>query len=1124
MAGKKSLAEVVAKYGADTKAKLSSPTVTGAPEDQLRNPLENLFKELAEIAGYPPAAVSLVGETTIASLSTRPDFAVTLANALIGHIEVKAPGKGADPRKFSDKHDKTQWSKLKSLPNILYTDGNSFSLWRDGEIAGKVVHLNGDVETSGKGLTAPAELMPLFSDFLSWNPQPPKTARELASISARLCRLLRDEVEEELAEGSASLRALATEWRDLLFPEATDKQFADGYAQAVTFGLLMAKSRDIDLSSGLGAVALKLIDENSLIGSALRLLTDDAATQKALETSLDTLVRVLDVVHWPTLAKGSPDAWLYFYEDFLAVYDNTLRKSTGSYYTPPEVVETMIRLVDEALRDPALFGRPMGLADDNVRIADPAVGTGTYLLGVLRRIAKTVEDDKGAGAVPGEINNAIKRLIGFELQFGPFAVAQLRLIAEILELTGAKGGALPVPRLFITDTLGDPYEAITKFSSMLAPIGKSREDANKIKREEEITVVIGNPPYKEKAKGRGGWIEDGTTGREAPLERWMPPSAWGVSTHAKHLRNLYVYFWRWATWKVFGSGYTASTKHEENDGEAEKNWSGIVCFITVAGFLNGPGFQKMRDDLRRESSHIWVIDCSPEGHQPEVATRIFQGVQQPVCIVLAARPTDKDETKPAELHFRSLATGSREAKFVELAKVALTGTGWADGFDGWRDPFLAKTAGAWAAFPTLDDLFVYNGSGVMSGRTWVIAPDQGSLSDRWDALIKETDPAKKEVLFHPHQDGDRTLAKLSKSGLVGHEFRSGAVAGDTKSVVKPCRYSFRSFDRQWLIPDNRLINRANPTLWAWHSTKQVYLTSPEDRTPTNGPTGTICGDVPDLHHYHGRGGRAFPLWQDASATIPNIKSAMIAHLGAAYGKPVGAEDVVAYIAALVAHPNFTSRFANDLRQPGLRVPITADAALFAEAAELGREIIWVQCYGERMADPANGRPHGAPRLPVSERPTIPKGGELPGASDPLPDEMAYDAAKKQLHIGKGYVDNVTKAMWEYEVSGKNVLRQWFSYRRRDRSKPQMGDRRPPSPLDSIQPDHWLPEYTADLINLLNVLGWLVKLESKQKDLLDRILAGKLLDRDTLEAAGALTGPPKAKGSKKTADSRQASLI
>jgi hypothetical protein len=1038
---KDTLNKAVSAFGAATKAKLSNPAVTGAPEDQLRAPLEALFQTLSKLAGHPAGATSLVGESSLTALSTRPDYAVTLQNALIGFIEVKAPGKGADPRKFQDKHDKEQWSKLKCLPNILYTDGNSFSVWNNGELTGKIIHLVGDVETSGASLQAPPELESLVAGFLSWNPIPPRTAKELAEVSARLCRLLRDEVIEELGRSNAALRALAIEWRELLFPQADDAQFADGYAQAVTFGLLMARARDISLKDGIDHAALELRKVNSLIGTALRLLTDDLATQKALETSLGTLVGVLDVVDWNSLSKGKADAWLYFYQDFLAVYDNKLRKSTGSYYTPPEVVDAMVRLVDEALRDSNLFGRPMGLADPDVKIGDPAFGTGTYLLGVLQRIASIVEDDQGAGAVPGAIGAAVERLIGFEIQFGPFAVAQLRLISEIQSLTSTQassGQSPPEPRLFITDTLGDPYATQTQFSSMLAPIGKSRKDANEIKRSKEITVIIGNPPYKDRAMGRGGWVEKGTAGREAPLARWMPPPEWGVSAHSKHLYNLYIYFWRWATWKVFGSGYKAST------GDKEEERVGIVCFITVAGFLNGPGFQKMRADLRRECSHVWIIDCSPEGHQPKVETRIFQGVQQPVCIVLAARPANKDSKTPAKVMFRALSEGPRKGKFKELANLSLDDKGWVAGSSGWRDSFLPKNEGAWGAFPALEDLFIYNGSGVMPGRTWVIAPDKKTLAERWDRLVNERDPAMKEALFHPHlrsgKPGDKHIRKVPTAPLMGHASSLKTIESETGRVSKETRYAFRSFDRQWIIPDVRLINQPNPTLWSVHSGRQVYLTALKAHSPTSGPAASICELIPDLDHYHGRGGRVFPLWQDGSANQPNIKPAFLAHLSTTYGFSVSAEDVMAYLATVFSHPDFTERFAKDLKQPGLRAPMTADGDLFTEAANLGRKVIWLHCYGERMTDPLAGRPKSAPRLPKGEAPTIPAKGTIPGAPDALPDSMDYDASKKRLSIGKGYVENVPKEVWEYEVSGKIILRQWFSYRKLDRSRPIIGDR------------------------------------------------------------------------------------
>jgi hypothetical protein len=1120
------LPSAISAFGLATKAKLSNAGASGAPEDQLRAPIEALFRDLATLAGLPEGAVALVGESTLSHLKTRPDYAVTVHNALVGFIEVKAPGKGANPARFTDEHDKRQWGKLRSLPNLIYTDGESFGLFRNGAAEGAVA-LAGSVETSGDKLAAPATLLPLISDFLRWSPQPPRTAKQLAETAARLCRLLRDEVTEELARANPGLTSLATEWRALLFPAASDGEFADGYAQAVTFGLLVARARGIELKDGIGKAALELRGSNSLIATALRLLTDDPDNQRALKTSIDTLTRVLDVVDWPTLTKGDPDAWLYFYEDFLEVYDNSLRKRTGSYYTPPEVVAAMIRLVDEALRDPALFGRPMGLASKEVTLADPAVGTGAYLLGALRRIAETVEADLGPGAVPSAIAAATERLIGFEMQFGSFAVAQLRLIAEIQTLMSVKAvgttavpaaGNLPALRLFVTDTLGDPYAAQTQFSGMVAPIGESRRQANAIKRGEPITVVVGNPPYKEKAKGRGGWIEAGSPGRPAAMGLWSPPVEWGASAHAKHLKNLYVYFWRWATWKVFGSG------HADTTGEAETDRAGIVCFITVAGFLNGPGFQKMRDDLRRDCAEIWVIDCSPEGHQPEVATRIFQGVQQPVCIVLAARTHAKDRTVPARLRFRALPEGKREEKFKALADVALDGAGWVEGPSGWREPFLPESGGAWSDFAALDDLFVYNGSGVMPGRTWVIAPDAQSLDARWQRLTQERDPERKETLFHPHEGGDKTSLKAATKGLNGHETRLEAVAKDAKPVIKPVRYAFRTVDRQWIIPDNRLLNRPNPTLWDDFSPKQVFLTAPEDRTPTAGPALSLTGHIPDLHHYNGRGGRAFPLWRDAAATIPNLKPALLAHLSAAYGAAVSAQDLMAYIAGVMAHPAFTARFQADLVRPGLRLPVTGDPALFTDAARLGREVIWLHCYGERFADAGAGRPSAPPRMAKGEGPTIPADGMIPGAPEPLPDTMDYNPALKRLTIGKGFIDNVPKAVWDYEVSGKNVLRQWFSYRKLDRTRPIIGDRRPPSPLDRIQPEHWLDEYTVDLMNLLHVLGRLVALEPGQAELLERICAGPLLTAEALEAAGALVAPPVLKGAGKAKAAAQDDLF
>ena len=293
--------------------------------------------------------------------------------------------------------------------------------------------------------------------------------------------------------------------------------------------------------------------------------------------------------------------------------------------------------------------------------------------------------------------------------------------------------------------------------------------------------------------------------------------------------------------------------------------------------------------------------------------------------------------------------------------------------------------------------------------------------------------------------------------------------------------------------------------------------------PSTGPAVTFSAAIPDLDHYKGSfGGRVFPLWSDRRAQSSNLQAGLLGAVGEALEVTVSATDVMAYFAAVAAHSAYTARFRSDLVQPGLRFPMTADASLFVEAVEIGREVIWLHCFGERFADPGAGRPSGAPRMPAGERPFVPRDGAIPADPGRFPDHIEYDAAAQRLRIGDGYIDNVPRAVWEYEVSGKQVLVQWFSYRRLDRSRPIIGDRRPPSPLEKIQPEGWPAEYTTELMNVLHVLGRLVALEPRQSELLDRNCDGPLLSSDDLRASGAFDASGTGRGG--GADERQDDLL
>lgn len=1075
MVAKSDITACVSRYGADVAARFA--TGGGEPEELLRTPFDNLLKDLAQLLDIPKVVAA--GEHHLADERVRPDYAVHVEGLLVGFVELKQPGRGANPSRFKG-HDRVQWERLSCLPNVLYADGQEFGLYRDGERVMPIVRLHGDVETAGAavGIEDGDALLRLFGEFLGWKPVPPRRPRELARTSARLCRLLRAEV-EELLSTDEGLRALAEDWRRLLFPEASDEEFADGYAQAVTFALLLARVEGVDIAGrNLRDVADELGRHHTLMGRALDVLTSSAVLDK-LAVSVNALQRVLGVVDWLKVSKGDPAAWLYFYEDFLDDYDPALRRATGSYYTPVEAVDPIVRMIDDLLR--SRLGYAKGFAAGAVTVVDPGAGTGTFLFRVIDRIAETVESDEGEGAIGPALRAAASRLVGFELQAGPYAVAELRLSNEYAR-RDAPLGAREL-RLYLTDTLGNPFTAEEHLPALYAPIAESRNRANAVKREEPVLVVLGNPPYRERSKGRGGWIEQGNPDAKQPppLADFIPPKDWGVGAHVKHLYNPYVYFWRWATWKVF--------EHHPGD-------RGVVAYISVAGFLNGPGFAGMRAYLRRTADAVWVIDCSPEGHQPDVPTRIFQGVQQPICITLALRDGSTDPETPATVRFTSVG-GRREEKFAQLAALELDGDGWSDCPAAWGAPFLPAHGAEWGAHPALNDLLAWSGSGTMPGRTWVTDPSPAHLRARWLKLIRVSDQAEKTALLDEHPT-DRKITTVLSDNLPGYPTPTGPLATEKGGCPAPERFGWRSFDRQWIVPDKRVINRPNPGLWqVRRAPDQVFLTALHRTSPSGGPALTATEFVPDIDHYHGRGGRAWPLWLDAAGTTPNVVPGLLEHLAELYGVSVSGPDVFAYIAGITAHPDYTARFADDLAFPGLRVPLTHDGSLFFDIAEAGRTVLWLHTFGERFVDRAAGRPPGPPKAPNGRRPKVRARHPIPDDEAGMPESIEFEEAKRTLHVGSGQIAPVELAVWEYEVSGMRVVKRWF-----DRRKKEPEGRRS-SELDEIRASTWDPDWTTELLEILNVLTLLRDLEPEQAELLDGVLARKLVTVDDLMAAGVL---------------------
>lgn len=411
-------------------------------EDQLKAPTDGL---LIALGGQIGQTLVVNTESRVEDVG-RPDMAVASAGLLCGYVELKAPGTGADVRRFRDRN-RRQWQKFQALPNLIYTDGNEWALYRSGETVQRI-SLRGDVTVDGGAALDEQDasaLLRLLRDFLAWAPIVPSNPRRLAEVLAPLCHLLRDDVRASLRDPDSALSELAREWRSYLFPEAGDDQFADAYAQTLTYALLLARLSGAELTTTDNAEAA-LRARHHLLAQVLRILAQPEARQE-IAVGVDLLERTIGAVDPTALDRSGADPWLYFYEDFLAAYDPALRNERGVYYTPVEVVKAQVNLVADLLK--RRLGKPLAFAEEGVILLDPAAGTGTYPLAALKYGLDQVVAAFGSGVRGTAASLMARNIHAFELLVGPYAVAHLRFSERVL----AAGGSLPVDgaHVYLTD-------------------------------------------------------------------------------------------------------------------------------------------------------------------------------------------------------------------------------------------------------------------------------------------------------------------------------------------------------------------------------------------------------------------------------------------------------------------------------------------------------------------------------------------------------------------------------------------------------------------------------------------------------------------------------------------------
>ena len=722
---------------------------------------------------------------------------------------------------------------------------------------------------------------------------------------------------------------------------------------------------------------------------------------------------------------------------------------------------------------------------------DPAAGTGTYPLAVVDHALGRAERDEGPGAVAGHAQALAKQVFAFEWMVGPYAVAELRLSQELRR----RGAELPPegPPIYLHNTLGSPF-AVPPIGSLFESVltGENRR-ALDLKRNTDVLVCLGNPPYdrhdaatEHSDEGAiGGWVRFGEKGERPILDDLLETAKTaGHGGDLKNAYNLYVYFWRWAIWKVF--------QFDEARGESGAATPGLVSFITASSYLTGTAFVGLRELMRRECDAVYILDLGGEGRGTRKEPNVF-AIQTPVCVAVCVRLGKPDRTTPAVVKYHRVRAETRAAKLAALDAIgSLADVPWKPCPDGWHDSFTPAGVGAYFKAPLVTDLFPWTSNGVQAKRTWPIGTTKEVLLERWATLLRHEDRAK----AFRESKGDREINKtytgvpdVPQQDVPIAELEIGAEAPQIR------RFAYRSFDRQHVFADGRILSRNRPPLWISRGGQQCFLTTLINHPLGRGPALTAAADVPDMHHFRGSYGakEILPLYRDAAGREPNVAPKLLEYLCESVGIEATAEDLFAYAYALLAHPGYTDTYWDELETCEVRVPLTADAGLFAEAADFGGRLLWLHTYGERFAhaaDPA-GFPRGSARCTVAVPAT------------PLPEDFSHDAATSTLHVGGGRFAPVSRAAWEFEVSGLKVLRSWLD----DRSADPGGKRS--SPLDDIRPAAWTAAFTTELLKLLAILETTLAGYPAQADLLERIAAGPLVNAANLPPVPKVARKPPA---------------
>jgi predicted helicase len=879
----------------------------------------------------------------------------------------------------------------------------------------------------------------LLSGFFSSAPEGIGRAQQLALALATRSRLLRDYLGEELVRQEREhkegrLYGLFQVFRDQVFHELTLKEFADALAQMLAYGLFLAR-----LNSDLQPITLhnareyvpgsfRLIRE--LVDFLNELEKDEYRDVRWVVEEVLSIVNGLDLPaihadlsfrHRKAISRKvraadeeehrlfERDPFIYFYEDYLRAYDKETSKARGVYYTPPPIVNFIVRAVDDVLKDS--FGIPEGLADyKRVTVLDFACGTGTFLLEVFQKIFDTIGGPESGLADLIVRDHFLENIFGFEYLIAPYTIAHLKL-SQYLKDQGHPLKNDERLRVFLTNTL----EPIEPQKNLLLPAVTSEVEGAQAVKDREILVITGNPPYAGHSKNPSERVIEETVrerrtkkgvirlSRPRIVRRTIKTAIGALiedykicdgkplgEKNPKWLHDDYVKFIRFAQSKM--------------DAVEE----GVVGVITNHSWLDNPTFRGMRQSLMQSFERIYILDLhgsskrkerAPDGSKDENVFDIEQGV----AIIVFVKRLGLERGL-----WRGDLWGRRLAKYRAVADGTLKNVDWLTLTPA--APFYLFTRSNAALRKKYDtgwsvtEVFPVNVLGFQTHR------------DAFAVSFTEFEMKQKlkELADVNISDGElaRRYGLKSNSSWSFPDVRSAARKG---AATSPQLVAYRPFDNRWAEFSGLTMDRPRRELLDHVAGKenlcllvprQIGISDWRHVLVATIPTESclVSSDTKSQNY-------VLPMYifGTTKERQENLSKNFRAFIDSQYDHHHTSEEILGYIYAILHAPTYRTRYVESLRVDFPRVPFPESPDHFERLSELGWEL--VQAHLLRQL----------PRKGLAN---------YHGKGDHTVEAVRYSPQEQAISINQAQsFKPVPPAVWDFHIGGYQVVDKYLKSRK-----------------------------------------------------------------------------------------------